>query len=135
MDREPVRTVQVVGYDPTIPYFELRTVEMEGNEAVWEDVEGDNIRFIPREETQHGSASGPGWLLDLKDGRTMRINESSETIRTTGQELDMAVKDETIRQSLSTMEDDLMMYMKILLTAAPIIILALIVIAIGVFTG
>lgn len=157
MQSDPVRTIKVYGYDPRIPWIGEREIELEGNQAVWEVENGENIRFIPKEETSHKSSEdweaegledgtiilkeetvhespqNIAWILDLTDGRTMKINESDETIRTTGQELDMAVKDETIAQSLSTKEEDLMVYMKIAMIAAPIIILLLIVVAFGVF--
>lgn len=157
MKQDPVRTIKVYGYDPRIPWIGERDIELQGNEAVWEVEDGDDIRFVPKEQTGHKSSEDfdiqgvedgtivlseetahktpneVAWILDLTDGRTIRINESDETIRTTGQELDKAVKDQTIAQSLSTKEEDLMVYMKIAMIAAPIMILLLIVIAIGVF--
>ena len=126
-DETQEKTIRVLGYDPRSRQMEYRECELEGEHAIWEREEADNIRFVPKSETLHDTPDGPAWILDVTDGRTMAVNESEETVRTSGQELEKAVRDDTIQQALDIQPGEYEFYLRALTIMGPIIILLLLV--------
>lgn len=130
--RETERWIHVLGVDPDFNSFEYREIKLDGRQAVWEvDTESkrdEDIRFVPKAEMVQtiviDGKQEPAWMLDLSDGRTFKVNPSGDVIRTSGQELHLAVKDNTINQLVNYDEDIMAMLVKYVPIFA-IIVLAL----------
>lgn len=126
-DQTEEKTVRVLGYNPSARQMEYRECILDGEQAIWERENADNIRFVPKSETLHDTPEGPAWILDVTDGRTMYVNESEDTVRTSGQELHKAVQDDTIQQALDIQPGEYEFYLRALTIMGPIIILLLLV--------
>lgn len=135
-NRKPDRFIHVFGYDTETPHIEYRQVPLYGKEAIWEVQENPekNVAFRPSSSTVHSATVEgeivPCWLLDLNQGRTMKIEPDGNVARTSGQELYLAMRDTTVRQWVNAQEDIFALLIKMAPVFGAVVIALLVIIAI-----